>query len=308
MADFSAWLKTKDPMFNAKLPGTTEALKRYAALTEEYLASRNQPEKVIAKLSPAGVDQYGVVLRSAKPVPTVAQVKFTGSKVIPATTLQNRASEVAIGFPFTDDGFRGLLNTSIRPLYETRGRLAMTFPKVTTEKAADVDGLVVTVTVDEGDEYKLGEVKIAGTFAGRSAELLKVAKFKPGEVANFDEIAASVDRIKTPLQRQGYMRVTSTVERALNSKAKTVDLTIRIDPGNQYLMGKLNIEGLDLNSTAGVRELWSPQEGKPFDAAYPDYFLNRIREGNMFEHLRDVRANTKIDEQNHIVDVTLVFK
>jgi outer membrane protein assembly factor BamA len=137
---------------------------------------------------------------------------------------------------------------------------------------------------------------------------LKAGKFKPGEVANFDEIAASVDRIKQPLRRQGYMHVASTVDRKINEKAKTVDLTVRIDPGPQYLMGKLNIEGLDLNSTAGVRKLWAPEEGKPFDAAYPDFFLNRVREENLFEHLHDAKASTKVDDQNHTVDVTLVFR
>ena len=307
-ADFNTWLKSKDPMYNGKLPGTTEALKRYAALTEEYLASKNQREKVIAKLSPAGVDQYGVVLRSAAPIPTVAEVKFTGSKVIPATTLQNRIAEVAIGFPYTEDGFRGLLNTSIRPLYEERGRVAVKFPKITTEKAGDNEGLVANVTVEEGEEYKLGEVKIVGNYAGKSAQLLKAGKFKLGEVVNFDEIAAGIDRIKKPIERQGYMHVSATVERALDDKTKTVTVSIRIDPGAQYTMGKLNIEGLDLNSTAGVRELWAPQEGKPFDAAYPDYFLGRVRDEKMFEHLNDCRASTKIDEQNHTVDVTLVFR
>jgi len=308
LADFNVWLKSKDPMYNGKLPGTAEALKRYAAFAEEYLASKKQPEKVLAKLSPAGVDQYGVVLRSAKPIPTIAEVKFTGSKVVPAITLQNKIAEVAIGFPYTEDGFRGLLNTSLRPFYETRGRIAVKFPKITTEKAADNEGLVATVTVEEGEEYKLGEVKIVGDYARRSSELLRVGKFKPGEVANFDEINAGVDRIKNPIERQGYMHASATVERALNDKTKTVDVSIRIVPGAQYTMGKLNIEGLDLNSSAGVRELWAPQEGKPFDAAYPDYFLNRVREEKMFEHLHDARASTKIDEQNHTVDVTLVFR
>ena len=308
IADLNAWLKSKDPMFNGKLPGTTEALKRYAALTEDYLASKNQPEKVIAKLAPAGVDQYGVVLRSAKPIPTIAEVKFIGSKVIPSTTLQNRIAEVAIGFPYSDDGFRGLLNSSIRPLYDARGRVAVKFPKITTEKAADNEGLAATVTIDEGDEYKLGEVRIVGNYARKSGELLRTGKFKTGDVANFDEIGAGVDRIRKLIQRQGYMHASTSLERTLNEKTKTVDVSLRIDPGVQYTMGKLEIQGLDLNSTAGVRKLWAPQAGAPFDAAYPDYFLNRIREDNLFEHLHDAKASTKIDEQNHTVDVTLVFR
>jgi outer membrane protein insertion porin family len=308
LPDFNTGLKSKDPMYNGKLPGTAEALKRYAALTEEYLTSKNQPEKVVAKLGPTGVDQYGVILRSAKPIPTIAEVKFTGSKVIPATMLQNRIAEVAIGFPYSEDGFRGLLNNSIRPLYEARGRIAVNFPKITTEKAADNEGLVASVTVEEGEEYKLGEVRIVGDYARRSSELLRVGKFKPGEIVNFDEIASGVDRIKKPIERQGYMHASATVDRAINDKTKTVDISIRVVPGAQYMMGKLEIQGLDLNSTAGVRELWAPKEGAPFDAAYPDYFLGRVREEKMFDHLNDAKASTKIDDQNHTVDVTLVFR
>ena len=307
LADLNAWLKSKDPMYNGKLPGTAEALKRYTALVEEYLASKNQSQKVIGKLAPSGVDQYGVIFRSAAPIPTVAQVNFTGSKVLPATTLQNKIAEVAIGFPYTEEGFRGLLNTSIRPLYDARGRVAVVFPKVSTEKAGDVDGLVVDVTIEEGAEYKLGEVRIMGNYAGKSAELLKIGKFKSGEIANFDEINAGVDRIKKPLQRQGYMHAAATVDRALNEKNKAVDITIHIENGPQYTMGKLTIEGLDLNATAGVRKLWGPQEGKPFDADYPDYFLSRVKEDGLFEHLHDTKASTKVDEHNHTVDVTLQF-
>jgi outer membrane protein assembly factor BamA len=308
LSDFGTWLKFKDPMYNGKLPGTAEAIKRYTSLVEEYLASRNQAQKVLGKLAPSGVDQYGVVFRSAAPIPTIAQVKFTGSKALPATTLQNRIAEIAIGFPYTEEGFRGLLNTTIRPLYDARGRVAIAFTKIVAEKADDVDGVVVDVAVDEGAEYKLGDVKIVGNYAGKSAELLKIGKFKSGEIANFDEITAGVERLKKPVQRQGYMQAATTVERSVNDKTKTVDVAIRIDPGPQFTMGKLTIEGLDLNATAAVRKLWAPQEGKPFDAAYPDYFLSRIKEDGLFEHLHDTKASTKVDEQNHTVNVTLQFR
>jgi outer membrane protein insertion porin family len=181
------------------------------------------------------------------------------------------------------------------------------FPKITIEKAPDVDGVVVTVTVDEGAEFKLGEVRLAGDYAGNSAQLLKLGKFKTGEVANFDEFASGVGRIKKVLQRQGFMHASTTTERALHEKAQTVDVTIRIDRGPQFTMGKLTIEGLDLNSEAGVRTLWGIQEGKPFDVDYPDFFLNRIREDGLFENLHNTKSSIQVDEKSHTVEVTLRF-
>jgi hypothetical protein len=72
-------------------------------------------------------------------------------------------------------------------------------------------------------------------------------------------------------------------------------------------MGKLDVKGLDLNAEAEIRRLWNLKEGRPFNSSYPDYFLDQIRERGVFETLGRNRAETKLDEAAHTVDVTLHF-
>ena len=307
-AEIDAWLKSKDPLYGPQLPATAELLDRYTKLVQEFVAGKNQTEKVAGKLLPTGPNQFAVIFRSSKPLPTIAQVTFTGNRVLASTLLQNRISEVAIGFPYSESGFRTLLDHAIRPLYDARGRVAVAFPKVTTDKARDVDGLAVTVEVEEGPEFKLGEVSLAGNFAPKSAELLKVAKFTPGTVANFDDVMQGVDRIRKRLNRQGYMHAETTIERALNDKTKVVNVTIRITEGPQFNFGRLTIEGLDLNAEAAMKKLWGLKEGKPFDTDYPDFFLGRVREDGYFENLHNTKAVVKVDEPTRVVDVVLQFK
>lgn len=306
-AEIAAWLHSKDPMFAPKLPPTAELLTRYTRLVQDFLDSRNQSEKVLGKLMPIGVSDFAIVFRSARALPTIAQVKFTGNQALPATLLQNKLAEVAFGFPYTEASFRTLLDNAIRPLYDARGRVRVTFPKITTDRAIDVNGLAITVAVDEGPEFKLGEVKFAGNYAAKSTELLKIGKFQTGEVANFEGVYQGVDRIKKRMQRLGYLRADTNIERTIHDKTKIVDLTIRIDEGPQFSFGKLIIEGLDLNGEAAIKKLWGLKPGKPFDADYPDFFLNRVREEGLFENLHKTKAVTKMDEQNHLVDVTLQF-
>ena len=50
------------------------------------------------------------------------------------------------------------------------------------------------------------------------------------------------------------------------------------------------------------------KEGKPFNADYPDYFLEQIREQGLFDGLGKTRSSVKVDEQNRIADVTLSFE
>jgi outer membrane protein insertion porin family len=306
-AEIAAWLHSKDPMFAPKLPPTAELLTRYTRLVQDFLDSRNQSEKVLGKLMPIGVSDFAIVFRSARALPTIAQVKFTGNQALPATLLQNKLAEVAFGFPYTEASFRTLLDNAIRPLYDAQGRVRVTFPKITTDRAIDVNGLAITVAVDEGPEFKLGEVKFAGNYAAKSTELLKIGKFQTGGVANFEGVYQGVDRIKKRMQRLGYLRADTNIERAIHDKTKIVDLTIRIDEGPQFSFGKLIIEGLDLNGEAAIKKLWGLKPGKPFDADYPDFFLNRVREEGLFENLHKTKAVTKMDEQNHLVDVTLQF-
>ena len=307
-AEIEAWLKSKDPLFGPQLPATAELLDRYTRMVQEFVDSKTQSEKVAGKLLPTGPNQFAVIFRSSKPLPTIAQVNFTGNRVLASTLLQNKISEVSIGFPYTESGFRTLLDHAVRPLYDARGRVAVTFPKITTEKAKDVDGLAVTVAVEEGAEYKLGEVTLAGDFAPKSAELLKIAKFTPGVVANFDDVMQGVERVRKRLTRQGYLHAEAAIERALNDKTKTVNVTVRITEGPRFTFGRLTIEGLDLNGEAAMRKLWALKEGKPFDADYPDFFLARVREDGYFENLHNTKAVVKVDEPSRVVDVVLQFK
>jgi outer membrane translocation and assembly module TamA len=109
------------------------------------------------------------------------------------------------------------------------------------------------------------------------------------------------------IKRKGYVRSTVESERKIYDKEKKVDLAIRIEPGPQYLFGKLSVEGLDIISEPYIRKLWSMKPGQPYDAEYPYYFLKRVEEDGIFENLGKTRTALHIDDQSKIVDVSLFF-
>lgn len=305
--ELQAFLKKKDPFFGERIPATAPILERHSRAIEEYLAGKNRAQKIAGKVVSDRPNEFAIVFRPAAAAPAVAQVKFEGNQVVPTHVLLNTFSGVAYGTPYTEAGFRQLLHTSVRPIYEARGRLQVSFPKVTTEPAKDVKGVVATVVIQEGPTYDLGEVRTAGNAAIPEKELLSAGKFKTGELANFEEITAGLDRIRKRYRGEGYMRVDTRVERQLNEKAKTVDLTVHVEEGPRFLFGKLIVEGLDIHGEAAVRKLWAMKEGKAFDADYPDYFLKRVQEDNIFDNLSKTRASVKVDEESRLVDVTLSF-
>jgi len=165
----------------------------------------------------------------------------------------------------------------------------------------------VITTVDEGAAYNLGSVKFAGVPAKDSTELDRIANIQTGDVANFDDVRAGVDRVLARFRTRGYLKATSRLDRAIDDQAHKVDVTAAIDAGPQFTMGKLEIVGLDITSEPAIRKIWGVKPGAPFQPDYPDAFLNDIRAQDLFDNLGKTKAETSIDEKTHVVDVKLIF-
>jgi len=307
-ADIDAFLKSKEVLYNGKLPPTMFIIERFTREIENYLGSINHPAKVVSNVVPSGPDSYDLVFRSGAPLPSIAEVTFEGNKAVLITDLEHAINDVAYGTPYSEYTFKLMLENQIKPLYESKGYLAVKFLNVTTEPSKTVKGVVIHLTVDEGEVYKLSKVSLSGVTREETDDLGKIAKFKIDEVANFEEINQAIDRMKKSLMHDGYIHAESQTLRRMDDAAKTVGLVVKLTKGPQYHYGKMAIKGLDLNGEAQIQKLWAAKPGKPYNPEYPDYFLTRIKEQGLFDDLGDMKALKKVDDENHIVDITLEFK
>ena len=199
-----------------KLPATKPVIDRYTSWIQEFLASKGLTEKIAGKVTQLTADQFAIVFRPARNLPAVAQVTFQGNQVMPQGVLREAMHGTAIGSPYTESGFRELLNNAVRPLYEQRGRVRVAFTEVRTEPVNDVEGVHVFVKVDEGQSYELGKVAIAGPSPVDAAVLIKAGDFKTGDVANFDRVNEGLEKIRKAVRRAGYLDVKVTSERNID--------------------------------------------------------------------------------------------
>jgi outer membrane protein insertion porin family len=307
-AELEADLRSKDPLFSmTRLPATQLTLDRYVGWIHEYLTTKGNPEKLIARLNPVGTGEFEIVFRPARSYPAVAEVSFEGNKDLPQNVLQDAVAGVAIGQPYTEEHFRALLNTGVRPYYEAHGHMRVKFGQIRTQPVSDVKGLHVFVTVEEGPVYQLAQVSIAQPSPVRPDILLKDAAIKTGEIANFDKVNEGGERIRKAVVRAGYLDVQVTPERTIDDARHTVSVAMRIDPGPRFTMGKLTVKGLDLDGEAEIRRIWTIQPGQPFNPDYPQIFLNSVRQQGLFDNLGDTKADVQRNDKDHTEDVTLTF-
>jgi outer membrane protein insertion porin family len=301
-----AWLKQKDPLFGDKMPATKPVVDRYVAWISEFMATQGFRQPLAGKLTSDGGEDLAVLFRPAKGPGSIAHVIFTGTGEIPAGVLQTAMYGVAIGVLYSELRVRQLLDNTIRPIYEAHGLLRVAFPKIETTPAKDVDGISVTVQVTPGPVYKLDRASFVGADYSRS-EWKDLSKLKTNQTVNFDEVQAAQDRIRVNLRRQGHLDASSKVARDVNDTEHTVAIEFQIDPGPLYTLGKLEYVGLDIVSEPEIQKMWGIPPGRPFNPEYPDHFLARVKDGGLFDNLKNTRAETKINAANHTVDVTLYF-
>ena len=298
-----AALRKQEPLLGDRIPATPQVLNRYTSAIRGFFDGKVEAKGEIN--SDSGTLE--IVFRPAGDRARISEVSFTGNQAILTAVLLGKLSPAAVGIPYSEPLLRRVLDSALRPLYEELGRIRVAFPEITAKKAENNDGVLVTIAIAEGPVYKLGEVALAGVPAPEIALLEKSADWRKGETANFDHIEQGLNKIKQRERSQGYLRADTRVVREIRDQDRTVNLTINVDRGPQFTLGKLNLQGLDLIGEPAVRKMWKIEPGQPFQDGYPEAFLNRVRDEGIFDNLGKTRAESDIHEDSDTVDVTLFF-
>ena len=301
-----AALRAQEPIFGDRIPVADEVVARYTAAVQKFVGGGVQVASGVE------ADSNGAPILVFRPFVArvnVAEVRFEGNDAIATPVLLRQFSDVIVGIPYSEKAARERLEANIRPLYEARGRLRVSFPKISTEKSKrpDVDGVVLTVDVNEGPAYHLGEVRITGVPNADAKDLLKTVDLSKGDVANFDDVKAALTKLTKHYVNRGYLHAASDSQRDIHDDTHVVNVTLAVNPGAQYRFGKLEIIGLDIVTEPEIRKAWGAMEGKPFQPEYPDAFLNRLREEQVFENLGKTTADITVDETAKTVAVRLTF-
>lgn len=306
--EIRALLREKIPLFGPKVPPTGIMARRIGDLLQELWIEQGNQTKIIGDLNLLSDDEFEILYRPEGTVQNIAFTRFENTKVVPPLTLQQKFNSVAMGVTYTERRLQELLKYNIKPLYEQAGRLEVKFCPCTVEPDTETKGLIVTIQVDEGPEYKFGEVVPPQTSFIKPEDLAKLIKFQPGDTANLVLVTEALQRYEDQFKGNGFINIRSQYDPTTNPDKKTVDIVMRLDPGDRYVFRKLQIKGLDLVAEAAIRKRWALKAGDHFNQHYPAIFLNRVRAEQMFDNLQTTDWQMKTDEAEKAVDVQLIFK
>jgi outer membrane protein insertion porin family len=121
----------------------------------------------------------------------------------------------------------------VRNFYMDRGFANFNIDSTQVTIAPEKEDIFITVNVQEGDVFKLGEIKLAGTFVVPKKELEQLLLVSPGQTFNRKLITSTQELIQNRLGRDGYAFAKVEPVPTPDNATHTVALTFFVDPGNR---------------------------------------------------------------------------
>jgi outer membrane protein insertion porin family len=151
----------------------------------------------------------------------------------------------------------------LRSYYMDRGYANFAVTSTQVAIAPEKDDIFVTVNVNEGDVFKVSDVKIAGNMVVPESELRRLIMIKPGDTYSRKLITATTEAMKLRLGLDGYAFATIDPVPQPSPDNKEIALTFVVDPKNRVYVRRVNFNG-----TSGVNDEVFRREMRQLEGAY----------------------------------------
>ncbi len=124
--------------------------------------------------------------------------------------------------------------------YQDRGYANFAVESTQVAIAPEMDDMFITMNVHEGEVYKVGEVKLAGTMKVPESELKRLLLVQTGQTYSRKNITQTQELISFRLGADGYAFAKIDPVPQANEETKTIDLTFFVDAGNRAYVRRVN--------------------------------------------------------------------
>ena len=131
----------------------------------------------------------------------------------------------------------------LRNFYMDRGYANFQIDSTQVAIAPEKDDIFITVNLEEGEIFKISDVKLAGTFVVPKPELEKLVLIQPGQTFNHKLITSTQELIQNRLGQDGYAFAKVDPVPTPDNATHKVSLTFFIDPGNRVYVRNITYSG-----------------------------------------------------------------
>ena len=175
---------------------------------------------------------------------------------------------------------------NLRSHYMNRGYADFSINSSQVSMTPDRSGIYVTVNMDEGEEYRLGEVNVIGDTVVEPEELQELVELEAGDLFSQERITAGANRIRNRLGQEGYAFANVNPVPDIDRDEQTVDLTYYVDSGSRAYVRRINISGNYRTDDEVIRREMRQMEGGWLSSENIDLSQRRLNQLGFFQNVQ----------------------
>jgi len=227
------------------------------------------------------------------PVTGVRRINFIGNAEFPDRRLRKEivtAESVWYKFFSSNDNYDpGRLEfdrEQLRTFYTDRGFADFRVVSAVAELTPDQEDFYITFTMDEGAEYRWGDISVDANLDGLDSKLLEAAlPIKSGQIYNASQVEAAIDNLSFFTGAAGYAFVDIQPRPRNNRADKTVDLVFNVVETPRTYVERIDIVGNVTTLDYVIRRQLELVEGDAFNRLLLNASRQRVRSLRFFENV-----------------------
>ena len=176
----------------------------------------------------------------------------------------------------------------LRRFYLSEGYADFRVISVNADLAPDREGFYVTIAMEEGERFRVGEVAVESTVRDLTSEQLAgIVDIQSGDVYDADKIEIAVEDLSFSVGQLGYAFVDIRPRLNIDRQTNLIDISFEMNEGPRVYVERVNITGNVRTLDKVVRRQFRLAEGDAFNTAKLRASRRNVRSLGFF---RDVRV------------------
>ena len=260
-------------------------------LQEKYVEKGYFLAEVTSRIDEKPENQVDVVYQVNEHAKVeVKEVRFIGNAHVSADDLsavmQTRAGSY-LSFLNSSGTFqmealeRDLQN--LQATYLDRGYVTVKVGRPAVALSPDKRRIFVTIPVEEGERYRIGEVKFAGELLGQEQRLREIVKTRKGEWFSRAVVGQDLFAVGDVFKDLGYAYANVTPLTDADAQKRVLDLTFEVQPGLLTNFERIEVVGNDKTRDKVIRRELRIYEGELFSGTGLRVSKQRVNALGFFE-------------------------
>lgn len=216
-------------------------------------------------------------------------IDFEGNKVFSNQQLLDVANKCLAKYFQSQDGpDPQVLTRCVNSFLTCQGYLRAVIGKPEAQEQGN--SVKVTVPIEEGMRYRLGEITIEGSKLFSPEQLLEMLSLKTGDVAGGAILVWLGQKVKRAYADRGHIQYTFNVEPhfrpiSAGESEGIVDFKVDISEGQRFIVRRIEFVGNEHTSDQALRRALLIKEGAPFSQSLYDESIRNLNRLGLFEEI-----------------------